>query len=48
MGKLSTKQIQGLLLIISAVLIWAPIPIPAKDTIAALIVVIIGVWLMIK
>ena len=48
MGKLSTKQIQGVLLIIAALLIWIPIPIPAKSDIAAIIAVIIGVWLFIK
>jgi hypothetical protein len=48
MGKLSTKQWQALLLIIAALLIWAPIPIPAKTDIAGTLAVIVAIWLFIK
>ena len=42
--KFTQDQWLGILLIIAALLIWVPIGIPAKETIGALIVVIIGIY----
>jgi hypothetical protein len=38
------NQQQGILLLIAAALIWAPIPLIPGDTIGALIVVILGIF----
>tara|TARA_Y100000310_G_scaffold140809_1_gene140227 strand:+ start:1669 stop:1815 length:147 start_codon:yes stop_codon:yes gene_type:complete len=48
MGKLSTKQLQAVLLIIAALLIWIPFRIPASNDIAGVLAVVVAVWLMIK
>ena len=45
--KFSRDQWLGLLLIIAALLIWVPMPFPAKAEIGALIVVVIGVFKLI-
>lgn len=43
--KFSTNQWIGIALLISALLIWTPVSIiPASSTIAALVVVVIGIW----
>lgn len=43
--KFSKEQWLGILLILAALLIWAPLSfIPYKDTIAALIVIVIGIY----
>jgi hypothetical protein len=44
MKKFSKENWLGILLILAALLIWAPVPIPAKETIAAIIVVAIGIY----
>ncbi len=45
MKKFSNDQWIGLLLILAALLIWAPLSfIPARTTIAAAIVIAIGIW----
>jgi hypothetical protein len=44
MAKFAKEQWLGILLILAALLIWVPIPIPAKETIAAIIVVAIGIY----
>jgi hypothetical protein len=41
--KFTSDQWMGLLLILAALLIWVPLPIPSKSTIGAMIVVIIGI-----
>ena len=43
-----TPRQQGILLLIAAVLIWAPIPWIPGDTIGALIVVILGILNLFK
>jgi len=48
MGKLNTKQWQAILLIIVALLIWVPLPIPARSDIAGALAVVVAVWLLIK
>jgi hypothetical protein len=40
--------LQALLLVISALLIWVPLPIPARGDIAAIIAVVVAFWLMTK
>lgn len=44
--KFSMNQWIGIALLIAALLIWAPLNIPfiQQDSIAALIVVVIGIW----
>ena len=45
MGKFSKEQWVGILLILAALLIWTPASIiPYSSTIAALVVIIIGIW----
>jgi len=44
MSKFSKDQWLGILLILAALLIWVPLPIPAKETIAAVIVIAIGIY----
>ena len=45
---LKEKHWIGIILIISALLIWLPLPIPDRTSIAALIVVAIGIYQFIK
>lgn len=43
--KFSAEQWVGILLILAALLIWTPVRIiPYSSTIAALVVIIIGIW----
>jgi len=45
MAKFSKDQWTGIALILAALLIWAPLNfIPARTTIAAAIVIAIGIW----
>jgi len=45
MKKFSKDKWVGILLILAALLIWTPVSIiPYSSTIAALIVIIIGIW----
>jgi len=45
MAKFSKDQWTGIALILAALLIWTPVSfIPASSTIAAVIVIVIGIW----
>ena len=47
-SKYSVERIIAIILFVCAALIWIPIPIPDKESIAALLCVIMGVYLLIK
>jgi len=44
MSRFSKEQWLGILLILAALLIWVPIPVPYRDSIAAIIVIAIGIY----
>ncbi|MCX8158791.1 MAG: hypothetical protein N3D20_00650 [Candidatus Pacearchaeota archaeon] len=45
---ISTNKWLGILLILAAILIWVPLPIPSKETISALIIISIAIYHFIK
>jgi len=45
---LSTDKWIGIILIMAALLIWAPLPVPHKETIGATIVIAIGAYHFLK
>lgn len=47
-SKYSAEKIMAIILFVCAALIWIPVPIPDKESIAALLCLIIGVYLLIK
>ena len=46
--KLPKTKIYGLILLVAALLLWAPLPIPFKSTIAAVAVAVIGILLLLR
>ena len=47
-SKYSSEKITAIILFVCAALIWIPIPIPDKASIAALLCLILGVYYLIK
>jgi len=47
-SKYSANKIVAIILFICAGLIWIPIPIPDKTSIAALLCLILGIWHLIR
>ncbi|MEK6860200.1 MAG: hypothetical protein AABX54_05290 [Nanoarchaeota archaeon] len=47
-SRFSERKIIAIILLVCAGLIWIPVPIPDKNSIAALLCLILGVYILIK